>query len=98
MSSLPGFSLESYLLWNFDLVVEDQEEANVSLGLAEALGNIEPRPRMSQADFAKLAARYEPYREQVEYLLGDFDEETQSWRDYAFYCFDWLPNLLAEPA
>ena len=24
----------------------------------------------------------EPYRERVDYLMDDFDEETQSWRDY----------------
>lgn len=96
MSSLPGFSLESFLLWNFDLVVDGQDEANVSLGLAEAIGNIKPRPRMSPEKFAALVAIYEPHRERVEYLLSDFDEETQSWRTYAYYCFDWLPELSSE--
>ncbi len=29
---------------------------------------------------------FEPHRETIEYWLSDFDEETQSWRDYAPYC------------
>lgn len=96
MSSLPGFDLESFLLWNFDLVVDGHDEANISLGLAEALGNIKPRPRMSPEKFAELVAIFEPHREQVEDKLSDFDKETQSWRDYAGYAFDWLPTLSAE--
>ncbi len=96
MSSLPGFSLESFLLWNFDLVVDGEDEANISLGLAEWLGNIKPRPRMSPEKFAELVAIFEPHREQVEYKLSAFDEETQSWRDYAGYAFDWLPTLSDE--
>lgn len=38
MSSLPGFTLEAFLCWQYDLIVEGEEEANLSLGLAEFLG------------------------------------------------------------
>lgn len=34
----------------------------------------------------ELLAKYEPYRERIEIWLDGFDEETQSWRDYASGC------------
>ena len=37
MSSLPGLTLESYVLWNYDLIVESQPDANFSLALAKHL-------------------------------------------------------------
>jgi len=30
----------------------------------------------------ELLSKYEPYREDIENWLDDFDEETQSWRGY----------------
>jgi len=85
MSSLPGLNLEDYIAWNYDLVVADSPEANWSLGAAEMLGSIPPRKRMTKAEFTKVVEAFEPYREQVEDWLMDFDEENQSWRDYAGY-------------
>lgn len=35
MSSLPGLDLEDFLSWQYNLVVLDAPESNVSLGLAE---------------------------------------------------------------
>lgn len=96
MSSRPGLDMESFLLWNYNLVVPDFDEANVSLGIAEFLGNIEPRKRMSKEEFSEIVEAHEPHRERIEYLLFDFDEETQSWRDYAYYAFGWLTEWRPE--
>lgn len=83
MSSLPGLTLESFVLWNYDLVVDGQPEANVSLGMAEALKNIDRRKSIPPEAFAYLVSMFEPHREHVENCLEAFDEETQSWRDYS---------------
>lgn len=91
MSSIPGYTLDSFLLWNFDLVAEGHEEANLSLGLAEMLGTIPLRPRLDREQFAKIVASFELHRERIEGLLSDYDPDT-SWRDYAGYVFDWLPE------
>lgn len=88
MSSLPGLKLEDYLAWEYDLTVTGQEEANISLGIAEALGTVKKaRPTVSQEKFKELVNLHEHLREKIEDLLADFDEDTQSWRDYA-QCFD----------
>lgn len=89
MSSRPGLDLEDYLAWLYDLVVVGQDDPNFSLGLAEALGNIEPRPRLTQEQFKGLTDLMEDVRESVEDKLLDFDEENQSWRDYACYAFEY---------
>lgn len=94
MSSIPGYTLEAYLGWNFSITVEELGETNVSVGLAEALGNVAPRPVMSRPCFDKLVSYFEQYRQTVEYKLTDFDEENQSWRDYAGYAFDFIPEAL----
>lgn len=88
MSSLPGYTLEAYLMWAYNLTVEDQPDANFSLALATAIGNIQPRRHLTTAEFAVIVARFEQWREQVEQRLEDFDEENQSWRGYAGCTFD----------
>lgn len=92
MSSLPGLTLEAFVIWNYDINVEDQPEANFSIGLAEAMGKIPCRPCYRPEEFKKLIEIFEPYRDDTERTLEDFDEETQSWRDYAGACFDFIPN------
>lgn len=93
MSSLPGLTLESYVLWNYDLIVESQPDANFSLALAEALGKATCRLVVTEELFKEILEPFEPHREHVENLLLDFDDDTQSWRDYAGACFDFLPDL-----
>jgi len=83
MSSIPGYTLEAFLAWQFNLVIIGQTDANASRGMAESLGNAIPRPVLSNVQFAPLVALYEPHRETIERRLGDFDEDTQSWRGYA---------------
>lgn len=83
MSSLPGLTLEAYLAWFFDLVVEGQPEANVSLGLAEAVGIETRRTVLTPAEFGRLVLEWEGDRERIESWLAAYDEESQSWRDYA---------------
>lgn len=84
MSSLPGLTLEAYVAWNYDLVVvDDASEVNPSLGIAEVLGNAPRRRRVTKAELAEIVSHFEPYREPVENWLMDFDDESQSWRDYA---------------
>lgn len=92
MSSLPGYTLEDYVAWRLDIVIEGQPDPNFSLFMAEALGTIPPRPVLSQEEFKNVLDLYEPFRQQVEYLLREYDEEAQSWRDYAEYGFDFIPD------
>lgn len=93
MSSLPGLTLESYVLWSYDLIVESQPDANFSLAFAEALGKTTRRLVVTEELFKEILEPFEPHREHVENLLLDFDDDTQSWRDYAGACFDFLPDI-----
>lgn len=90
MSSCPGLTLEDFLAWQYDLVVEDQDEANISLGLAEALGTaVTRRQVLTQKEFAVIVQLFEEHREGIEDKLLDYDEEDHgSWRTYACYGFD----------
>lgn len=98
MSSLPGYTLEAFVMWNHDLIVEGDATANPSRQIAEAIGTISRRPNITKEQFAPILALYEPYRKEVERRLCEFDEETQSWRDYAGYSFDFVPNHAMEKA
>ena len=98
MSSLPGHSLEAFLCWQYDLVVDGQGEANLSLGLAELLGTISPRPVLNEEQFKTIINLFEPYREQIEDRLSDFEEDEMSWRSYACYAFDFIPEELDKQA
>lgn len=93
MSSLPGLTLESYVAWNHDLIVNGDGTSNPSLEIAEAMGVKTRRRSVTAEQFAPMIALYEPYREQVENRLVDFDED-KSWRDYASFCFDFIPDSL----
>lgn len=95
MSSLPGYTLEAFLMWQYGLIVDGDGSANVSRQLAELLGTApRPRQRLTAEQFAPVATLYAPYREEVERRLTDFDEDTQSWRDYTSYAFDFIPEGL----
>jgi len=84
MSSCPGSTLEDFLMWNFDLVVDGYGGANPSLQIAEAIGVQSGRRRLTAAQFSPVVALFEPHREQVEYALGSYcEDENGSWRDYA---------------
>lgn len=98
MSSLPGYTLEDYVAWRLDIVVEGHLDPNFSLFMAEALGTIPRRPILLQKEFKDILDLYEPFRQQVEYLLHEYDEETQSWRDYAGYGFDFIPDEIDKQA
>lgn len=92
MSSLPGYFLEDFLMWNYDLIVEGDADANTSLKIAEALGMITRRRELTKQQFKPVVDLFEKYREDVERKLDDFDEDEQSWRDYAGYGFDFIPE------
>lgn len=94
MSSCPGSYLEDYLMWNYDLIVNGDTGANPSLAIAEAMGTIKRRPALTSEQFAPLVALWEPWREYIERSLSYFNEEEQSWRDYAGYAFDDVPKTL----
>lgn len=85
MSSIPGYTLEAFIAWQYDLIVEGEGENNFSRGVAESIGAAVKRPTLSTLQFKPLVAMHEPYREVIERRLGEFDEETQSWRNYATY-------------
>ena len=88
MSSIPGYTLEALIAWNFDLIVEGARDANASLRIAEALDVKTRRKFLTAEQFQPIVAYFEIHRESAESLLGDFNEETQSWKDYGGYCFD----------
>lgn len=93
MSSIPGYSLEDYVAWEMRIVVDGQDDPNISLQMAEMLGNIPLRPRVPERSFKEIIATYfEQYRDQVEYKLHSYDESTQSWRDYAGYAFMFIDD------
>lgn len=93
MSSCPGYALEDYLAWNFNVVVEGRGENNPSLDIAEMLGTAtRRRDVLTKEDFAPIVKLFEDCRERVECRLQDFDDDRQSWRDYAGACFDDLPD------
>lgn len=94
MSSCPGYTLEAFLMWNYNLRVQDSPEANIGLGMAELMGHDSQRPLLTQAQFAPIVEMHEPHRETVEHLLDAFDEETQSWRSYGSSVDDCLPQEL----
>lgn len=97
MSSIPGYTLEDFVAWQWNLVVDEAPENNISLGFAEALGNIPERPRLTKEQFAPILAVYEPFREDIERRLDDFDEDNQSWRGYSSYVdADTTPEMEAE--
>ena len=100
MSTCPGSTLEEWLMDNWSVVIEtnDNKELDVNWGvrLAEQLGNIKPRPRYTQAEFDGLVAIYEPHREHIESLLENYDDDY-SWRDYNGL-MDWCPNSIHDIA
>lgn len=88
MSSFPGNKLEDFLAWNFNLVVEGRDDVSANLAMAELLGNITRRPRLTEIQFIPLVQYFEPKRNEIETTLANFDGETQSWRDYGGTCFN----------
>lgn len=95
MSSCPGYTMEDFLSWCYNLTVEDQDETNVSVGIAEMLGNIPQRPHLSKENFAPIVAKFEEHREQIERYLNDYsEEENGSWRDYAGAVFGFISDEL----
>lgn len=97
MSSLPGTDLEAFIGWQWGLIVEDRPENNPSLGIAEAMGVQTNRITLSAEQFALLIRLYEPYREDIERQLDNFDEDTMSWRGYAG-SVDWEPETVYQAA
>lgn len=86
MSSIPGRSLEDYIAWNYNIVVIGEDENNVSLGLAEAIGTFKPRSRLTKGQFKVILDHFETKRDEIEEGLLDFDEEDHgSWRDYCSF-------------
>jgi hypothetical protein len=96
MSSIPGLTLESYVMWNHNLVVIGYPNANASLQIADALGINTYRVSLSQAQFDTILAIYEPYRTTVEYLLENFDDNLLSWTDYAGVCFNGVTDTIGD--
>jgi glycine cleavage system aminomethyltransferase T len=83
MSSIPGYTLEKYLMWLYDLIVDEDTSANKSLQIAELLGVNTRRTHITLENFKELVQLFENIREDIETLLGNFDEEHMSWRTYA---------------
>lgn len=77
MSSLPGYTLEDYISWQWD-VVAPSVDGNVSLRIAEGLGMPSRRKAITAVQFQRIVAIYEPLRHYVEKRLDEFDDESQS--------------------
>ena len=93
MSSCPGLDLEDYLLWEHNLVCSGFPEANVSIGIATFLGLVKDhRQVVTEEQFQELVAIFESEREATEYWLLCFDDDNQSWRNYASYSEDRFPK------
>lgn len=92
MSTIPGYTLEDYVMWELDLIVDGDGHANLSLQVAEAMGQQTRRTNITANQFGKIMELFEPYRAKVESALLDYDYEYQSWRDYAGIAFDFIPE------
>ena len=84
MSNCPGRTLEAFLLWNYDLVLEGEQPVNHGLAIAEAMDRPTRLSRITPEQFSVLVALFGPWREDMENTLNQFDEREQSWRDYAW--------------
>lgn len=98
MSSWPGGYLEDYLMWDFDLIVDDDNGANPSLQIAESMGTPTRRIRITKEQFAPIVALYEPYREDMERMLNWFEDDSMSWRDYASNVSERAPQEVHDKA
>lgn len=99
MSSIPGYTLELFIIWLHNLTVKGTHEANLSIGVAEMLSGVpSKRPCLTQDEFSRIVAEYEPYRDLIESRLDDFDEDTQSWRGYAEIVDIDVPDRVSESA
>ena len=99
MSSCPGYKLEDYIKWDYNLLVENTNDVNFSVGAASALGLIEDhRVVLTEEQFSQVIAIFEPCRKTVECYLCDFDEENQSWRDYCGMVDDSIAPHIHEAA
>lgn len=87
MSSLPGRSLEAFLMWKYDLLVEGLPDANSSQRILEAMGKPSERLKLTAREFRPLIDLYSNDRDEIETALNHFNEEEQSWRDYAGFSF-----------
>lgn len=94
MSSIPGYNLEAFVAWQWNITVVGHAENNISLGLAEMLGNVAQRPILTAEQFKKVLSFYEPYRVDIEERLQDFDEENQSWRSYSEHVESTVPEIV----
>jgi hypothetical protein len=93
VSSFPGPRLEDYLAWNYNLIVDGDGSANMSLTIAEAMGVVPYRQQITTEQMQVVAKVFEEYRETVEYWLSNFDEENQGWRQYSSG-YDTIPDEL----
>jgi hypothetical protein len=93
MSSLPGYTLEDFIKWDLNIIVENQSDANFSIKFAECLGLIDfKRPILTELQFKQIISIFEKYRKNVEQKLDDYDEDEQSWRSYAGCNFEFIKD------
>jgi hypothetical protein len=83
-------------MWNYDLIVDGDGSPNVSLQIAELMGIDTRRIHVTQQQFDKIVSQFESFRYSVENTLDGFDEDCMSWRDFAVYSFDYLPDELCD--
>ena len=84
MSTKPGDTMEDYLAWQLNLVVDHHGEANVSLGIANTPGHVMPRRRLTWKQFQFMVVTLEPLRPVIEQLLVDYDEKKDGgWKHYS---------------
>jgi len=95
MSSKPVETLEEFLAWYFDIVVEGMNDVNPSLALAEALDRYRPkRKRVTKDQFRPLVFLFEELRDRVELSIEQFSENPMSWCAHADLAIGFIPDSL----
>lgn len=93
MSHCPGSSLEDWITDWHRLVDADKKHGSGWRWLYTG------QLILTAEQFAELVKIYEPFRAGVEERLQEYNEEENgSWRDYAGYAFDFIPEPVMETA
>lgn len=102
MSMIPGYDLEDFLSDAYRIFDKDGDAGNSwARSWNEATdGKVYGGYTFLESkDFKKFVEFFESFREKIEYLLGEFDEENMSWRDYKYFTVaDAIPDKIEDPA
>lgn len=103
MSMIPGCYLEDYLSDAYRLFDNGGEHGNQFARSCNKISNGKiygDYVFLDDEDFKKFVAFFESFRERIEYLLDEYDEEESgSWRDYKYFAMgDVVPDEIEKSA